>query len=174
MREWNNKTQERISLTGSALTGMRSIRMTGVAATIKALVAKHRDDEVQASISYRWIVVFLNFIVHIPELTTPIVLFAAYIIKAKVQHTGPLGTAEALTSLSILTLLQEPAAQVLIALPLAAGSLGALGRIQDYLLLPTKSGNTVPERVDAAHGSENGVELTVIAPKYDRRQDIAF
>lgn len=62
---------------------------------------------------------------------------------------------------------------VLIALPLSASCLGALGRIQDFLLLPTVSPSSVDNSDFHDHHSastnEDGLEMLSIRPKIEKQ-----
>jgi ATP-binding cassette subfamily C (CFTR/MRP) protein 1 len=175
VKNWNGMTQTRVSTTGTALTGMRSARISGIATSIKKLISDARDSEIKASIGYRYVVLLLNIVVAVGEHGTPLAVFVAYEISARIRGTPSLGTSQAFASLSIITLLQEPAAMVLIAFPLSASCLGALGRIQDFLLLPTVS----PPLVEgpkahlpaAAPSDDDGVEMLSVMPKTELRRN---
>jgi len=97
-----------------------------------------------------------------------LVIFGTYEIIAEVTGTSSLNTAKALVTLSILQLLINPCAILLISLPIAASMLGALGRIQDYLLLPSVSVDNVPvapEHAGSSTADNAGIELTTVVPK---------
>lgn len=69
-----------------------------------------------------------------PTLLSPLLVFAAFSIEAKVRGTPPLSTAQAFTSLSILSLLTMPAMQLLMSFPQLVQASGCIKRIEKFLL----------------------------------------
>lgn len=131
-------------------------------------IASQRATEIKASFGQRHIVLLLNVSVYLGEIFVPVCVFGAYEIIAKVSGTTSLNTSKALVTLSILQLLIEPCAMILIALPLSASMLGALGRIQDYLLLPSLSSEreTLPrDSAPLGRAGDEDIELTTVIPK---------
>lgn len=72
VKNWNAKTQLRISTTATALSAMRSLRMTGLADSIEKLISEQRATEIQASMGYRSLIVILNLLVNGADLITPV------------------------------------------------------------------------------------------------------
>jgi len=168
VRNWNAKTQLRISTTAMALSAMRSLRMTGLADSIQNLISEQRATEIQASMGYRSLVVILNLLVNGADLIAPVILFVAYEARARISGSESLNTGQAFTALSILTLLSEPATQILIGFPLTASCLGALGRIQAYLLRPVvvhRDGAQMVRSSEIGTTLEDGVELQNMVSK---------
>lgn len=69
-----------------------------------------------------------------PTLLSPLLVFAAFSIEAKFRGTPPLSTAQAFTSLSILSLLTMPAMQLLMSFPQLVQASGCIKRIEKFLL----------------------------------------
>jgi ATP-binding cassette subfamily C (CFTR/MRP) protein 1 len=69
-----------------------------------------------------------------PTLLSPLLVFAAFSIEAKVRGTPPLSTAQAFTSLSILSLLTMPAMQLLMSFPQLVQASGCIKRVEKFLL----------------------------------------
>jgi ATP-binding cassette subfamily C (CFTR/MRP) protein 1 len=69
-----------------------------------------------------------------PTLLSPLLVFAAFSIEAKIKGTPPLSTAQAFTSLSILSLLTMPAMQLLMSFPQLVQASGCIKRIEKFLL----------------------------------------
>ena len=72
--------------------------------------------------------------VNLPQIFTQVLTFAAFAIVAKFQQGDSLSVAVAITSLSILTLLDTPLAHLLYAVPQGVAALGCFQRIQTFLL----------------------------------------
>jgi ATP-binding cassette, subfamily C (CFTR/MRP), member 1 len=72
--------------------------------------------------------------VNLPQILSQFFTFAAFAIVAKVQGSSSLSISQAITSLSILTLLSTPLSGLLIAIPQGIAALGCFQRIQEFLL----------------------------------------
>jgi ATP-binding cassette subfamily C (CFTR/MRP) protein 1 len=81
--------------------------------------------------------------VNLPQIFSQILTFAAFAIVAKVQRGDSLSVSVAITSLSILTLLSTPLAQLLYALPQGVAALGCFQRIQSFLLEEARQDNRI-------------------------------
>jgi ATP-binding cassette subfamily C (CFTR/MRP) protein 1 len=68
------------------------------------------------------------------------VTLAAYAILALLQGSGGLAVNEAITSLSLISLMITPLSYLLMAIPDTYASVGCLNRIQDFLMNPSRLG----------------------------------
>jgi hypothetical protein len=66
-------------------------------------------------------------------LLSGLLTFSFYAVKAQIQHTPPLTTAQAFTSLALINLATGPAAGMLQKVASIGASLGLLNRIQEFL-----------------------------------------
>jgi ATP-binding cassette, subfamily C (CFTR/MRP), member 1 len=70
-----------------------------------------------------------------PTILTPLITFGAYSIMRMLSHQSPLSVTTAVTSLSIISLITNPAKQLLIAIPMGLQAIGSFDRIQAFLQL---------------------------------------
>lgn len=75
-----------------------------------------------------------HFSVNIPASFNRFLLFAAYAIVARVNGTGDLSVAQAITALAALALLNSPLSELLFAIPTGWGALSCFTRIQEFLM----------------------------------------
>lgn len=127
---WVDAVQRRIAVTSSMLLNIRSIRMTGLSQTTMTNIQEERVRETNKMASFRWYIVWQNAVQNLPWALSPAVTFAVIALS----KPGSLDTAKIFTSLSIITLLTDPTAKLLSAIPATASSLGCIDRIQKFLL----------------------------------------
>jgi ABC-type multidrug transport system fused ATPase/permease subunit len=84
---------------------------------------------------FRGLSVVVQMVSNMPTTFSALVSFAAYSIKASVNHTAPLSTAQAFTAFSILTLLTAPASQLLQAIPQLTSGMGCVRRVHAFISL---------------------------------------
>jgi ABC-type bacteriocin/lantibiotic exporter with double-glycine peptidase domain len=70
----------------------------------------------------------------LPQLCAPLITFAAFIIRAKVNGSQQLSTAQAFTSLAIISLITNPALQLLASIPAITAAFGCFSRIHRFLV----------------------------------------
>lgn len=75
---------------------------------------------------------------NVPFAMAPAATFGVYAIQAVLQGSQTLNTIQAFTSLALITLVTDPAARLLSAVPNLASSIGSFNRIQNYLLLESR------------------------------------
>jgi ABC-type multidrug transport system fused ATPase/permease subunit len=129
--------QQRISITRSLLGGIQTVKATGLSQTFVRLIQKKRTEETHQMATYRWSVVWKNMIQNLPWALAPALTFVVYAAQGK-----ELNATKAFSSLSIITLLTNPASKLLSAIPSIAASSGSFDRIQAFLLLETSSQHT--------------------------------
>lgn len=84
--------------------------------------------------SFRWNIVWQNTVQNLPWALAPALTFVVYAAKA-----ASIDSTKAFTSLSIITLLTDPAAKLLSAIPSTAASMGCLDRVQKFLVASPKT-----------------------------------
>ncbi|KAJ5434324.1 ABC transporter transmembrane domain type 1 [Penicillium cf. griseofulvum] len=134
---WVDAVQQRISITRSLLDGIQTIKATGLSQTFVRLVQRKRTEETHQMATYRWSVVWKNMIQNLPWAIAPALTFVVYAAQGK-----ELNAIKAFSSLSIITLLTNPASKLLSAIPSIAASSGSFDRIQAFLLLETSPQHT--------------------------------
>ncbi|KAJ6788261.1 hypothetical protein PWT90_02398 [Aphanocladium album] len=127
---WVDAVQRRIAHTSSMLLNIRAIRMTGLSKVIMDRIQQDRVSETKKMSKFRWYIVWQNAVQNLPWALAPALTFAVVAIN----KPETLDTAKIFTSLSIITLLTDPAARLLSAVPATASSLGCIDRIQAFLL----------------------------------------
>ncbi|KAF2671106.1 P-loop containing nucleoside triphosphate hydrolase protein [Microthyrium microscopicum] len=163
--EWVKSVQRRVGVTSSVLRSMKSVKLAGLASSMGKLLQEERVRELSKALKFRRLLVFTNAVSSLPTLIASLVVFAAFSIQAKIQHTAPLGTAQAFTSLSILALLTQPAMMLLMSLPQVAAATGCIKRVQNFLKaegfedqrLLSSSGSDHPgstDEKDSSHGKD--------------------
>lgn len=130
---WVDAVQQRIAITRSMLESIQAVKGTGLAQTFVQLVQRKRAQETHQMANYRWSTVWKNMIQNLPSALAPALTFVVYAAQGK-----ELNVAKAFSSLSIITLLTNPASKLLSAIPSIAAATGSFDRIQAFLLLATR------------------------------------
>ncbi|KAI1277349.1 ABC transporter [Xylaria sp. FL0933] len=136
---WIDAVQNRISIIALTLAAMKSVRMSGLTRLMTTVIQDMRTDETRRMSLYRWSTVWQNLVQNIPWALAPPLTFIVYAAQAITQGKPGIGTTQAFTSLSIITLLTNPAAKLLSAIPSTVASLGCLDRIQNFLITAPKT-----------------------------------
>ncbi|KAE8368538.1 P-loop containing nucleoside triphosphate hydrolase protein [Aspergillus caelatus] len=131
-RIWVDAVQQRIAITRSMLDGIQTVKATGLGQTLIQLVQRKRAHETHQMAKYRWSVVWKNMIQNLPWALAPALTFVAYAAQG-----NELNVTKVFSSLSIITLLTNPASKLLSAIPTIAAATGSFDRIQAFLLLET-------------------------------------
>ncbi|KAJ5817100.1 P-loop containing nucleoside triphosphate hydrolase protein [Penicillium robsamsonii] len=127
---WVDAVQQRIAITRSLLEGIQTIKGTGLGQTFIRLVQRKRVQETRQMAKYRWSIVWKNMIQNIPWALAPALTFMVYAVQG-----NELNATKAFSSLSIITLLTNPASKLLSAIPSITAATGSFDRLQAFLLL---------------------------------------
>ncbi|RAQ56523.1 ABC transporter [Aspergillus flavus] len=133
-REWNQAVQKRITHTSSFLSLMKEVKMLGLTDAVSTRIQRLRAIELDLSKKFRVMTAWTSFLSHATPVLSPILTFGLY---AVVQGTGigqKLDVGAAFGSLSLISLLTEPASNLFHAIPTFASGLGCFERIQEFLL----------------------------------------
>lgn len=125
--------QRRVAISSSILRSMKSVKLSGLVDSMAELVQSERVRELRMAKQFRGLSVAVNMTSNLPTVFSALVSFAAYSIKANVDHTEPLTTAQAFTSFAILTLLTAPASQLLSAIPMLTAGMGCVRRVHAFI-----------------------------------------
>ncbi|KAG4253240.1 hypothetical protein FPRO03_07200 [Fusarium proliferatum] len=131
--KWNEAVQKRVGETSSMLNQMKGIKMMGLTDFFLKMVQGLRVHELKVSAKFRWLLVYFNALAMISAQLTPVVVIMSAIYWTKAD--GGLSVAEALTSLSLISVVTQPLVMILVSLMQIAGVVGGSGRIQAFLLL---------------------------------------
>jgi ATP-binding cassette, subfamily C (CFTR/MRP), member 1 len=131
-KTWVDAVQNRIAITSSMLSNIHTIRRMGWSNSLTKIIQERQVRETHLMEGFRWSIVWQNVVQNLPWALGPALTFAVYTSQGK-----SLDAATTFTNLSIITLLTDPAAKLLSAIPSTSASLGCFDRIQDFLLIPT-------------------------------------
>jgi ATP-binding cassette, subfamily C (CFTR/MRP), member 1 len=106
----------------------------GLSNLLCSIIQAQRVEETCRMAKFRWCNLWQNVVQNIPYIVAPALTFAVYAIQALSQGKAAINTAQAFTSLSIITLLTDPTAKLLSAIPTTASTLGCFDRIQQFLI----------------------------------------
>ena len=87
----------------------------------------------------------------------PVFTFIVFAIKARLQGSEVLSTAQVFTSLSIITLMTNPAAQLLTSVPFLAAAMGCFDRVQQFLLTNSWEDRRLVPGASVSGGGFHGV-----------------
>lgn len=158
---YQKSTQDRINFTSEVLGSMKAVKMLGLTERFRDLIALKRDEELAVGIHYRWVSVYSNCITNCNVSLTEAITFGAYAIAAKLSGSESFSASQAITALSILTVMMEPLSQLVGNIPHSFSAFGCFKRIQEFLLLE--------ERVDSR--AIRGVVIEITSPKPSKRSD---
>ncbi|KAK3690284.1 ABC transporter [Podospora appendiculata] len=150
-RQWIEKVQERLRVTSAILGDMKAVKMLGLSRDILPVIQGLRVDEINTSRSYRKMLVVILFLSLTPINLAPMVTFAIYTIIAVFWKNETLLTAQAFTSLSLISLLTMPVIVLVQNLPTVIQCVGNFDRIQEFCNYATRG----PE----SEGREGGVDF---------------
>ncbi|CZT49492.1 related to multidrug resistance-associated protein [Rhynchosporium secalis] len=131
---WLEAIQSRVNFTSEVLGSMKSVKMLGLSEKLGSTLQAMRYGELELSKKFRRLSSSLVLIYNFPHVFTQFFTLSAYAIVAKLSGGLPLNVATAITSLSIISLLNSPLTMFLLALPNVYVSSGCFQRIQVFLL----------------------------------------
>jgi ATP-binding cassette, subfamily C (CFTR/MRP), member 1 len=184
-KAWIEAVQKRIALTSSILADMRSVKMTGLGSTLFPIIQNQRVEETRRMTHWLWCIVWQNVVDNLPAILAPPLTFAVYAIQATANGKASIGSTQAFTSLSIMSLLTEPAAHLLSIVPQLASSLSCLDRIQKFLVAPQRhdqrqyyeSENTESPLAESTQAPVEDFGMVDLSQRYDgslaQRQSLA-
>ncbi|KAK2871937.1 hypothetical protein FQN49_002682 [Arthroderma sp. PD_2] len=131
---------------------------------------KLRLHELRVSGGFMWLIILLNVLATLPAIWSPAIVFIAFTIQAKIQHSNLLSTEQAFTSLALLSLVTIPAESFMVAIPHAGACLGSFTRIQNFLRLPCRTDHRsgpLPPSVNSSSATRSlhDVELQDLSSK---------
>lgn len=113
------------------LADIQTVKRMGLSETFCQLIQSKRVQETHQMARYRWSIVWQNMIQNLPWALAPALTFAAYSAQGK-----ELDVTKAMSSLSIIILLTNPASKLLSAVPSTAAATGCFDRVQAFLMVP--------------------------------------
>lgn len=123
--QWTQRTESRVKLTNAVVSSMKSVKISGVAGPVGALLQYFRESELRAAAALRAVGLVAIANAFLPTYISPVVTFFA--------AGRRLGMAEVFASLSFLMLITGPLNQLFQKIPQIIAALASLKRIQDFL-----------------------------------------
>ncbi|RFU32078.1 hypothetical protein B7463_g4239, partial [Scytalidium lignicola] len=163
-RDWIKAIQRRVGMTSSMLGSMKSVKMMGLSKILTDSLQSQRIQELEMSKKFRLMSLWRLLLSFLPPTLGPLAVFVIFSIQASTKGLDTLTASQAFSSLAIITLITDPATDLLRSLPQAAMATGCLSRIQKFLLsapledyrsLP----NAVPKDLVGEIMSGGGIEL---------------
>ncbi|KAK4212261.1 ABC multidrug transporter [Rhypophila decipiens] len=142
---WLEAIQARINFTVHTLGSMRSVKMLGLSNKFESLIQGMRVTELELSKRFRRLSSFNVCLVNLPSIFSQFFTFATFAIATKVRGNSFVTVPQAVTALSILSILMEPLGTVLMVIPQAYAALGCFQRIQDFLATESWDDKRLPE-----------------------------
>lgn len=140
-KAWLDKIQSRVATTASLLHVMNSVKMTGLTEKLKLKINKLRENELEASYSFRKVLVKIVVLSFSSTAMAPVASFGMYILLQIYRGYATLDIANALTILALLQLLLAPVSILIDALAGIMGAVGCFERIRNYLNSDTRVDN---------------------------------
>jgi ATP-binding cassette, subfamily C (CFTR/MRP), member 1 len=166
-KKWVAAVQKRVAITSSTLGSMKSVKMMGYSRIMSDIIQSQRIRELRHQRGFRWMIIWLNVIANLPFNLGPVATFVAYAIQAKVRGTDSLSTTQAFTSLALISLLTDPASQLLAAFPGTAAAAGCFQRIQVFLLTPSVEDKRIQPGTEISGqvtSTSEDIQLQVLRP----------
>ncbi|KAJ5316085.1 hypothetical protein N7476_006392 [Penicillium atrosanguineum] len=132
-KEWLRATEKRINFTTSILGSIRNVKFLGLAEIMSSKIEALRVEELEVSKRFRRIQSIRVCMVNSPIIIGQLATLAAYAIVALLQGSGGLAVNQAISSLSLISLMITPLSYLLLAIPDTFASVGCLHRIQEFL-----------------------------------------
>lgn len=140
-KAWLDKIQLRVATTASLLNVMNAVKMTGLAEKLKAKINDLREDELEASYSFRKVLVKIVVLAFSSAAMAPVASFGMYILLQIHEGYAVLDVSKALTTLALLQLLLAPVSIFIDTLAGVMGAVGCFERIRNYLNSETRVDN---------------------------------
>ncbi|KAG6365767.1 hypothetical protein INS49_007378 [Diaporthe citri] len=164
-RAWLEAVQKRINYTSEILGSMKSVKILGLTGQQTANIQQFRKTEIAASKKYRKVQSLNISLVNLPATFNSFVIFAAYAILAQLQGQSGLSVSQAITSLAALNLLSAPLGTLLYSIPQGWAALGCFTRIQEFLILPSRTEKRgLPSSIGTNAGEAEGQGWTELQP----------
>ncbi len=109
----------------------------GLAGMLSQSIQNQRVEETNSTGGYRWMVLFTNMIGYMPQIFAPVLTFVTFEVRSRIQGSSRLSSNQAITSLTVITLLTTPASIPLTTILEAAAAIGCFERIQKFLVVPS-------------------------------------
>ncbi|KAJ3494640.1 hypothetical protein NLG97_g3948 [Lecanicillium saksenae] len=134
---WDASIQSRVAKTSRVLGQIQAIKMFGLGPTISTYLQQLRVDEIDISKGYRGLESAFAVPVVCAELITPVVVVAAAVFWK--SFDGGFSASTVFPSLSLIALIKDPLAVLLLAYPSFTTMVGCFERVETFLRLEERA-----------------------------------
>ncbi|OQE25971.1 hypothetical protein PENFLA_c007G05320 [Penicillium flavigenum] len=131
-KQWIERVQTRLAVTSNTLGNMKAVQMLGLGDVILPLVSHLREIEVKTSVTFRKLLIWQVALSNLPVVLAPFATFTIYAIISVVRHDGTILSAQAFTSLALISLLTNPLLIFCQAMPALWQAVACFDRIEAY------------------------------------------
>ncbi|KXJ88783.1 P-loop containing nucleoside triphosphate hydrolase protein [Microdochium bolleyi] len=159
--KWMKSIQDRVSMTSNILAQIIAVRMSGLQSAANQNLLQTRDNEIQQQKSFRKLQIANIVVGNIPAMLSPALTFAAFaIIQAiSVESDATFDVVLAFTSLSLLSILIAPIAELVAASINITSALTCLNRIQQFLGQNEPGESATTQSMDGCIADESLVRM---------------
>lgn len=176
-KQWIERVQKRVAITSTMVGDIKAMQMLGLSKALSKIVTKLRQIEVETSLRFRklliWQVVICMFLVsffsscfidftntlfsaNIPLDFTPFATLVIYAGISVAKKDASLLSAQAFTSLALISLLTSPLLQFCQAIPSFSQAISCFDRIEEYC---KKDSDYEPRKPTAHISGSSEIEL---------------
>ncbi|KOC10592.1 putative sulfonylurea receptor/ ABC transporter [Aspergillus flavus AF70] len=132
-RAWVEKVQVRLTVTSTMLASIKTVKMLGLTDVLYSMISSLRQMELNTSQRFRKLLLWTVSLSNIPLDFAPFATFGVYAIISVINNDKSLLTAQAFTSLSLISLMTSPLLTFVQAVPQLLQSQACYDRIEAYL-----------------------------------------
>ncbi|KAK6814078.1 hypothetical protein RU639_010488 [Aspergillus parasiticus] len=158
-KQWIDRVQKRLSVVSGTLNDIKGVHMLGLTDRLFFLISELRKLEVETSKRFRKLLIWQIAISNVPMEFSPFATFAIYAIISVVKQDTTLLSAQAFTSLALISLLTGPLLNFCQAMPALAQAVSCFDRIDEYLTVDPQSSKRPMSTDSIARLSDDRVEL---------------
>ncbi|KAK3181488.1 hypothetical protein K4F52_007198 [Lecanicillium sp. MT-2017a] len=158
--KWLEAVQSRVNFTSHILSNMKNVKMLGLGNKLEKIIEGMRRKELDISKRFRRLSSFNIFLINMPSSLCQLITFASFSIVAQVKGEDSFTLTQAISSLSILTILMEPLSHLLHAIPTVYAALGCFERVQAFLSSDSWEDNRGVSDIARPRSTSGDIELT--------------
>ncbi|KAJ5876483.1 ABC transporter transmembrane domain type 1 [Penicillium soppii] len=153
-KQWIERVQKRLEVTANTLGSMKAVQMLGLGDIILPLVSRLREIEVTTSVTFRKLLIWQVALSNVPVIFAPFATFTIYAIISVVRHDGSILSAQAFTSLALISLLTNPLLIFCQVMPALWQAIACFDRIEAYCAKCTSSSAKCEDETQPVPSSE--------------------
>ncbi|RDW81522.1 Cyclic peptide transporter [Aspergillus mulundensis] len=136
-KQWVERVQKRLAVTANVLNNMKAVQMLGLNDVLLPLVSHLRRVEVQTSVRFRKLLIWQVALSNLPVVFAPFATFTVYAIIALARHDESILSAQAFTSLALISLMTGPLLNLCQVMPAIWQAIACFDRIEAYCKQPS-------------------------------------